>query len=285
MTMTSNVEGPPNLKPLHFVFDKVWTWNDIKDTWTPRLQAAAKLPIRHLPQLDPHKAKCVIVGAAPSLAQNVDKIKEFTKDPTTLVMSVNASHDWLIERSIIPNIHVIFEWDLETISTALGGKPHPNVVYYICSHCSPVIFDELKDHTRVLFHIYLPLEKYQNLIAELFPGEFMITSGYCTLFRSMTIATVLGFRDFELFGVDSSFEDTSHVAGYNTADKEEKIEIWGGNEATNDFKKYLTQGGLAYQACEFLNFCAVNQSALSLRVHGDGLLRHLHKTSYPEQYK
>jgi hypothetical protein len=224
------------------------------------------------------------VGAGPSVTKDLNDIAILRKSDTGMVMSVNGAHNWLIENGIIPSIHVLFEHDLETIATSLGGPPHKDVVYYVCSQCSPNIFKELEGYNKVLWHAFCPPQGYQQAIAKYFPGEFMVSGGFATFFRSLTIATILGFRDFDLFGLDSSFEDSSHIDGYAMADKEQKVSVWGRDKTTGEIKKFTTQGGLAFQANEFIQFCTINQPGLRMRVHGDGLLRYLHEGSYPEQY-
>lgn len=218
------------------------------------------------------------MGAAPSVKDYVDQIKQ-----AQVILSVNGAHNWLIKHGVIPNIHVISEMDLTGVKEALGGEPHPGVAYYVSSYCAPAIFEQLQGYRQVLWHPYCAPEGYQQAIAEYFPGEFMVAGGFCTFFRSITIATILGYRDLELFGVDSSFEGSSHVDGYALADKEARISIWGANP--DGLRRFTTQGGLAFQASEFLDYCKFNQAGLRLRIHGDGLLRYLHEGRYPEQYQ
>lgn len=270
------------LRPVKFDIQKVLEWDDWKNECIPRMQHAATLEIAHLPKFLPHEGKCAVVGAAPSVKNYVEEIKELGGTEPNIVMSVNGAHGWLIKNSIIPNIHVISEMDLTNVREALGGDPHEGVAYYISSYCDPVIFQQLEGFRRVLWHPYCAPEGYQQAVAELFPEEFMVAGGFCTFFRTMSISIVLGYRELELFGVDSSFDGSSHVEGYALADKEARISIWGANP--DGLRKFTTQGGLAFQAKEFLEFCEINQEWLRLRIHGDGLLRYLHEGRYPEQY-
>lgn len=274
-----------DLKPVQFTVETVIEWEEWKKECIPNLEYAATLPLPHLPLLEAHEGKCIMVGAGPSIADTFELICQFRTQPSWLMMSINGAHNWLIERNVIPNIHVIFEMDLEDVTLALGGDPHPDVTYYVCSICKPVIFDQLEGYKRVLWHAYFPPEEYQAEIARVFPGEFVVCGGYATFFRSLVISWTLGYRDFELFGLDSSFEESSHVGGYKVADKEPRVTVWGKNYQTGDIKKFTTQGGLAFQATQFMEFCKENQPALRLRVHGDGLLRYLHESRYPEQYQ
>lgn len=274
-----------DLKPVQFDIQTIIEWDEWKKQCIPNLRYAAKLKMPHLPQMEPHGGKCIIVGGGPTITDHLEKIRGFRAHPVWLMMSLNGAHEWLINRGIIPNIHVVFEMDLEDVRVALGGDPHQDVTYYVCSHCKPQIFQQLGACKKVLWHAFHPPQGYQQAIARHFKGEFMVSGGYATFFRSLVIACILGYRDFELFGMDSSFEESSHVGGYATADKEPRVTVWGKDYQTGDLRKFTTQGGLAFQATEFLKFCEANQAGLRLRVHGDGLLRYLHESRYPEQYQ
>ncbi len=277
-----------NLSPVQFDIQKMIEWKDWRHECVPRLKYAAKLNnVPHLPTLEPHDATFAIVGAGPSAGSFLDAIRYIKGTGRDMVMAVNAMHQWLIERDIIPHIHVLFEPDIEDLEKSLGGPPHKDVTYYLASHCPLEVFRSLKDYRRVLWHVYYPFEEYQHRIHQLFPGEAMVAGGYCTFFRNLTIATILGFRNFELFGLDSSFdEESSHIQDYGGYhDIEEKVDIWGVDPKNKEMKKFTTQGGLAFQAVEFLRFCEINHKGLNIRVHGDGLLRYLHESRYPEQYQ
>lgn len=275
----------PDLRPVEFKIEKVVAWEEWRHECLPRLRYAKELKIPHLPQLLPHNGKCAIVGAGPSVTKFVDQIREIGRGPLNILMSVNGAHEWLRKQGIVPNIHVIFENDLEEAKTALGGEPVKGTTYYIASHCARPVFTQLKNYKRVLYHAFLSPQEYQRAIARYFPGEFMVAGGYATMFRSLTIAIILGYRDFDLFGIDSSFEESSHLDGYAIANREPKVTIWGADPEHKNLKKFTTQGGLAYQANEFIEYCKANQANLRLRVHGDGLLRYVHESRYPEQYQ
>ena len=277
-------EDTSQLKPLQFEFQQVLEWDEWGPIFTNRMKYAAKLAIPHLPELKPHTGKMAIVGAGPSAPQFLNEIKEFKKDESDNLMSVNATHAWLIDKGMPPRIHVISEHDVENVEVSLGGPPHKEVYYYLASTCHENIFRQLEGYRRVLWHPFMPLQGYQHAVARYFHGEFMVGGGYSTFFRSMTVAIVLGFRRFDLFGLDSSFEASSHMDGYQIADREPRITVWGADPTGKELKKFTTQGGLAFQASEFLEFCKFNQSALKIKVHGDGLLRYVHETRYPEQY-
>lgn len=274
------------LQPIQFNFSalKCVPWDEWKDECHSRLKYASKLSIPHLPQLLDCTGRCVIVGAAPSITKHMDKIKELSNQELDILCSLNGAHDWVVKNIRPPNIHVVFEADVEGIEVSLGGPPHKEVAYYLASHCHKNLFEQLRGYKRVLWHPWYEPTEYQQWVNRLFKNEFMVSGGYVTFFRTINIALILGYRKFDLFGVDSSFEESSHIEGYKFSDVEDPVTVWGKDEQTGKLREFTTNGSLAFQAYEFMRFCKENQHALSLRVHGDGLLRYVHMNRYPEQY-
>ena len=276
----------PTLHPVKFNLGTVVHWEEWQLRCIPNIKYASKLKIPHLPQLQPHDGKMAIVGAGPSVSDYLDEIRAIkeARDFNNLI-SVNGAHNWLVKSGVKPRIHIVFEPDLEDVRDALGGDPAEGVTYYIASQCDKKIFRQLEGHNRVIWHAFQPPQEYQQAIHRYFPGEFMVAGGYATFFRAISISVILGFRDFELFGIDCSFKDSSHIDGYAIANVEPRTNVWGSDPRTNRLKKFTTQGGLAFQANEFIELCKHNHDGLSIRVHGDGLLRYLHEARYPEQYQ
>ncbi len=282
-------DGSLKLKAIHYDADKTEVWRSlIKDRQqrleyaAKQLEYAAKQQIIHLTELVPHSGRCAIVGAAPSVKDHVDEIKKFTGED--MIISLNGAHNFLVENGIPPRIHILFEIDLERVETSTGGPLHNDIYYYVCSHCNQSIFKQLRDYHKVLWHCFDEPPEYQALIAKLFPNEFMVGGGFVTFFRALNIAATLGFRKFELFGCDCSFKgDSSHFEGYQTKSTGVKMTVAAGTE--NDYSLFDTTPSLSFLASEIMRFCDTQQRGITLKVHGDGLLRHLHQMEYPELYQ
>ena len=77
-----------------------------------------------------------IVGSGPSLKNTWHRIEEVDGD----IIACNASHQFLLERGIVPKYVMFFDADplmLEFIT------PHPNITYLVASRCPPKAFDML----------------------------------------------------------------------------------------------------------------------------------------------
>ncbi len=235
----------------------------------------------------PKMGKAIIVGGAPSMASHLEEIRALAADPDNMLFAVNWSHTWLLKNGITPKACVFFEIDAEPEDTLKAA--HPDVTYYICSHCHPRTFDELKGFKRVLWHSP-PNSPGEKVIGdELFPGSNLVGGGVGTFTRTLTVALHVGYRNIELFGVDSSFPDdskTTHVEGYETPAKPDidGFFVYAKVQETGEIKRFRSMGYLALQVEEFKEYCRVNHQMFALRVHGDGLLGFVHKNSYPDQY-
>lgn len=272
--------------PIKFKFMKPIEWNEWRKKYVPNLYYSKTLKIPHIPELLPHDGTAILVGAAPGIERYFEEIKaKADENEFNIIMSLNAAHSWLIKRGRPPNIHVLSEFDLEQAKMSLGGEPSPATTYYIASCCNREIFEALEGYKRVLYHLFIPLQGYQQYINKIFPNEFMVCGNLVTFPKSIYIALVLGYRKFELYGLTGSFTGkNTHMRNYAMGNKEKVIKVWS-KRRDGSLRGFKTTPGLSFQAYDFMKFCEVNQSGLKIRIHGDGLLRDLHESCYPEQYK
>jgi len=234
----------------------------------------------------PRFGRAIIVGGAPSIKDHLNTIRRLAAEPDSAVFALNWSHTWLIENGIIPKGCVFFEIDTEPESVLKAA--HPDVTYFICSHCHPKTFDDLKDFKRVLWHAPANSKPEEAVHAELLGDVDAVGGGVSTFTRSIAVAMFLGYRHFDVFGCDSSFPEDkgSHVEGYQTAMDPTKdvIKVYAQSQKTGEVRRYLTYGYLALQQEEFKTFCNYNHAFFSMKVYGDSLLQFTHQDMYPEQY-
>lgn len=262
-------------------------WDQTNDA-ANNMRYAKSLNLPELQQAPrPRMGKAIIVGGAPSMANHLEEIKALASNPENTLFAVNWSHTWLINNGIIPTACVFFEIDAEPESILKAA--HKDVTYYICSHCHHKTFDALKDFNRVLWHTPPNSEAERVVGNEIFKGSNLVGGGIGTFTRTLTIALHLGYRNIELFGVDSSYPDDSkstHVEGYETEAKVEvdSFYVYAKCFETNETRRFKTMSYLALQVEEFKEYCKANHHVFSLRIHGDGLLRFVHKNIYRDQY-
>lgn len=167
----------------------------------------------------PVEAPLAIVGSGPSLRETWQQLKDWPGD----IFAMNAAHDFLIDKEIIPDAAIAIEGG--TAICQYFEEPHSDVFYLLASSCHPKLYRQLKGHRIAMFHLAMEstmtaFEKWLNpkkaLSAEAqaqrsrFIRESAMISGASTvLTRALCVATLIGYRDFHFFGCDSSFFDAN----------------------------------------------------------------------------
>lgn len=244
-------------------------------------------------QMTARRGKMVIVGGSPSVHEHMGEIRELAADPDNAVFALNYMHTRLIREGIVPAGCFLFEIDVDP--NQILEHIHPDVTYYVCSLCHEETFRQLFEAGAkvVLWHAATSEQHYNEVMDEVAPGQQRLSGGSTTFLRTMVGGILMGYRDFELFGVDSSFPEaapSTHVDGYPTIVKpaEDGIDVWvvkkdlQGNKLSE--RQFRTVGYLAQQADHFRDFCKINHFLFRCRVHGDGLLPYVHRMNHPEQY-
>ena len=173
--------------------------------------AIARIPGRIAPG-EATQEPVAIVGFGTSLKTTWEQIRQFKR-----VISCSGSHQFLIERGIIPTWHV--EVDPRPHKIKLLGKPHPDVTYLAASACCPTYFDHLDGFNVQLWHVFDPSD---DGIRQLPPGEWAVTGGCDVGLRALTIAAFLGYRDLHVFGMDGNApaEDGERHAAFHPNGKQ-----------------------------------------------------------------
>lgn len=161
----------------------------------------------------------VIIGGGPSINDSVKQIRQLQKRGVNIV-SVNKSHDWLLENGIVPWGHILLDpndWVANYVQ-----RPRKDVRYFLASQCHPDTFDALEEFPVFLWHAgqefpqgpepntYL-LEHWRNTRWYCLPGKTTVG------LRAMEVGHFLGANKFHLFGLDSSRKD-GKLHGYEKDD-------------------------------------------------------------------
>jgi hypothetical protein len=239
------------------------------------------------------KGKMIIVGGSPSVEQHMSQIRELAADPENGVFPLNYMHTRLLSDGVRVDGCFLFEIDVDP--NQILGHICPETTYYVCSLCHEETFKQLLEANArvVLWHAATSEERYNQVLDEVAPNQQRISGGCTTFIRTLVGGLIMGYRSFEIFGVDSSFPDdasSTHVYGYPTITQpaEDGIDAWvtlddsNGNRVSE--RKFRTVGYLMQQAEHFRDFCKQNHFLFRCRVHGDGLLAHIHRMNHPREY-
>lgn len=213
-----------------------------------------------------------IVGAGPSIKKTYT---ELTGD----VLAVNSAIGFLLEKGIVPKWGMI--WDASPLCEKFA-VPHPEVTYLIGARCHPSVFERLKDSKVIAWHAggdhnIAEFLKEKNIY------EPMINGGSAGVTRAMYLACALGYRDYHIFGADSSYAENgdTHVNGSLVPEKD--MQIWVGNGPLN--RKFRTTPEWCAQIEEYKAIYPLfKYIGITMKVYGEGMLQHMH-TLLEEKHK
>lgn len=245
----------PELKAKAYGKNKIKTVNCVPDR---NIQANIKYSTsffdRWLKVCKPHDLTAVVCSAGPSLKENIDEIRRLKRKKNVRIVCVKHSHDVLIENGIIPWACVLL--DPRSHVQDFIENPHPKVNYISSSMVHPTTVDRLieKDSSVIAYHAAV------NAGEDKLIEGIMIGGGSAAAWRGLHVLHAMGFRKFELFGYDACFREVPDTDRLLTV--------------TIENQEYITTAELLAQKQDLEAFVQVN--APSLKIHGDGMLAHVH---------
>jgi hypothetical protein len=250
-------------------------------------QAARNCPLvaRRVVEIPRHDRRAAIVCYGPSLKDTWRTLYAERKVFGASIVSVSGAHDFLIERGIVPDIHI--ECDPREHKAFFTRTPHLDVDYWIASCCHPKLIDQLAGENLALWHVYNS-EVDRQIIAPdgPDPGGYLLCGAGTVGSRAVNLMYVAGFRSFSIYGMDCSFaaDGTQHAGGHSGKTQHE----WPVKVGDRWFR---TSGNLVYTAQGFMeNMRVLSQTSkingepfvqgtdkqIEMFLHGDGLLAHMY---------
>jgi hypothetical protein len=200
---------------------------------------------RRLPELMPalcsHDGTFVVVGSGPSLADNIDGVRE-ERGKGRPICAVKAAHDYLVEKGIEPELFLSIDPRDRRNNVQ---RETENTVYLLASRCAPQMFDHLKDRKVMIWHAASSAD--ENKVLADHGVKFLIGGTSTSGLRAINIGYFMGFRKFVLYGMDScNAEDgiTKRVDGSLTGATVDVI-------VDGSMKKFTCNVAMAEQAQAF----------------------------------
>lgn len=231
-------------------------------------QAAANLR-RDLPMFieqEEHKHRVCIVGGAPSLKDTLPALR-FAIERGAVVLALNGTHDFLISRGIMPDLHVMVDARPENIEFV--RKPQKQTTYMMAAQCHPSIFDALAEQQMIMW--VADVTGMRELVEGVEKPVGLIGGGSTVGLKAMMLMYLWGFRAISLFGMDSCYRKDDHHAYTQTLnDNEHRL------ETIVNGKRFSCSQWMIAQAEDF-DHDARNLIAhgVSLKAYGSGLIQTL----------
>ncbi|HEX7960688.1 MAG TPA: 6-hydroxymethylpterin diphosphokinase MptE-like protein [Terriglobales bacterium] len=235
------------------------------------------------PALCSHDGTFVVVGSGPSLLSTWEGLKE-ERAKGRPICSIKGTHNFLIERGLNPDLWLTI--DPRPRLDQLNLKSD-QTIYLVSSRCHPEIFERLKDDKVILWHSYAEQDKADAIFEEVEQkngkaGIFAMGGGTTSGIRCIYLAFAMGFRNFVLYGMDSSLGKDGTTKRFN-GDKSGKIvEIKVGSFKKDDegneteeydakSRTYLANTAMAQQAKDFQRMYE-ELPGIHIEAKGDGLI-------------
>lgn len=226
---------------------------------------------RHLPQLQTYEKQDQVlglVGGGPSL--DISDIQDAQERELKFV-SMNGTHDWLLDHGIQPSMHV--QVDAREHNARFVQNPQHGTRYLIASQSHPAVFENLEGYDVTIWHgISTPEEK--PILDDYYFGQYLhVIGGSTVMLRAFTLLSMLGFKDFEVFGFDSCYiGDDHHAYEQPENGKDNLIHLKVGD------REFVCGDWMYSQAKDFIGQTKALGNNWNLSIHGDGLIAHILKT-------
>jgi hypothetical protein len=199
-----------------------------------------------------------IVCYGPSLADTWKLIKR-------PIVTVSGAHDYLVRRGIVPDFHV--DCDPREHKARMLQNPQAKTIYLMATVCHPKYWEVLKGRQVRLWHLINgdDLETVAWVMQNHPEGaNSMIGGGSSVGQRAMNVMAALGYRRFNIHGMDCSFTTDRH-AGAHLGKEQAKIMVKAGNRVFQTTKQMLQA------AIEMEQFITTQDAEIAF--FGDGLMQ------------
>lgn len=203
----------------------------------------------------------VIVGGGPSLAQNLFYIRGMQLSGAKVYATGNT-YNYLMERGISPDAHVLLDARRENIDFVTPGRIGAQ---YYASQCHPEVL-EAAGQDLVCWHA--AMTTYEPLVQDHQGAK--VGGGTTVGLKAIAIAYTLGHRHFRLFGFDSSYGPSHHAYPQPLNDGEKTLDVRLGGRAFKCAPWMVTQAEDFKEMIPLL----LEQGCV-IRVFGDGLIPHI----------
>ena len=229
--------------------------------------------------LQPNDLTAILCCYGPSLHRTWMMARAARERGKARLATVSGAHDFMIERGVVPDFHL--ECDPREHKAVYTTTPHRSVRYLLASCVHPKMINQLAGHDVYLWHVATD-DHSLEVLGELDPGSPAIAGGGSIGLRALNVLYCLGFRRFEIYGMDCSFaDDGEQHAGFHAGKKMRESRIRVGKRW---FRSSLTMRAYADQF--FQNVIQMNAQAkrdgeapirgeeyVAIELAGDGMLQ------------
>lgn len=235
---------------------------------------------RQLPQAYRHhinKETVLLVCGGPSLEKTKKELIEAYWDGGKVV-ALNGSYQWCIDNNIKPSVMVML--DARQFNSRFVKIPVPGCRYLLASQCHPEAFDLCEERDVVIWHCCsCGEEELEMLKRYYFDLLNPIPLGTTVAIKAIQLLNLLGFKSFDIFGLDSCWMDDDHHHAEHHAypqqenDKDKYMPVWLTPEGHSELAElFYCAPWMMRQAVDFQNLVHQHGNDFRLNVRGEGLI-------------
>lgn len=221
------------------------------------------------------EAPCVIVASGFSARGLLPKIREHHLAGHDII-AVKGAHDWLIKNGIVPKAAVAI--DPQRSRARCFRRRHPEVLYMLASQMHPDTWDWMRGYRVLIYNNRLGVSQERR------PGwerEYLVEHASTTGISALILLAVMGRRNFELYGFDSSLPELSQYQRLWAKLRGWPIKVDGTRapKRHNIFRAvvgqqmFWTTGELVQQVIDFQELLPQFNGEVKINAHGHGYLQ------------
>ncbi len=220
-----------------------------------RANAARDLPFLLDQTFEKTNEPLAIVAGGPTLNDTIGELRQFRN-----VMVCGSAHDHVVSLGIKPTYAVFCD--------AMPSPPYffrkqKDCRYLLATQCDRTLFHQLSDCLVTMWDLngYVDVKEFN--------GRGRINGGTTAALRAPALGLVLGYSDFHIFGVDSSFPDDRERHAYDYDDESDVLPMIYAR--IND-RVFRTTNQFIAQAQDLQSICTRYGTLFSVKVYGDSLM-------------
>lgn len=203
-------------------------------------------------------------GESVSIACYGPSLADTYSQMTRPIISMSGATRFLADRGIVPDFHIDMEPRVHKVKHL--EPPVDGVTYLMASVCHPQTWEVLKGQKVVLWHTNSGAGTAEWL-AQHDPGQLLVKGGSSIGLTALHIGGLLGFRHFEIHGMDNSKRDGQRHAGPHYGHAQGGY-TWQANNVVYDTSRIMSN------ACaEMINY--LDAFPIFCVFHGEGLMQAL----------
>lgn len=231
-----------------------------EDQLRANIRNALSLDARWIQKGPPAQQKAVIVAGGPSMKDNLWRIHGYQKSGA-VVYATNNTAKFLLENGITPDAHVMHDARQENAAFV----PPVDIPMYYASQCHPDVLAAAGSNL-VCWHPHS--ETALEEVGDDPRGKTMVSGGSTIGLNAISLAYILGHRQFDLFGFDSCYSEGEHHAYAQSLNEGDLV-----LDCIADGNAFKCAPWMVQQAEQFLPFYEqLHTLGCEVHVHGEGLI-------------